>query len=198
MSRGIWIGWGQNGCRGKVGYKWCNMTYHLGIHKDQISFHRSPNHVSSLIDIIEFQMIYASPSLIKPELLYCVQCTQSQSNFNYKYLYYMQKKKNSIYSNVIICFILSPFLTLPFQPLYLPLFSYRTLQPQMNHLWVCVCVQIWHFFYVSDRKYRFEINFCVFNYWLLSYCLATYFCLWTRSILFHFNRMYKGETFYIK
>ena len=91
MSRGIWIGWAQNGCRGKVGYKWCNMTYHLGIHKDQISFHRSPNHFSSLIDIIEFQMIYASSRLIKPELLYCVQCTQSQCNFNYKYIYYMQK-----------------------------------------------------------------------------------------------------------
>ena len=93
MSRGIWIGWGQNGCRGKVGYKWCNMTYHLGIHKDQISFHRSPNRVSSLIDIIEFQMIYASSRLIKPELLklYCVQCTQSQCDFNYKYIYDMQK-----------------------------------------------------------------------------------------------------------
>ena len=38
-----------------------------------------------------------------------------QSKFNYKYII-CQQKLNSIYSNVIICFILTPFLTLPSQP----------------------------------------------------------------------------------
>ena len=27
----------------------------------------------------------------------------------------------------------------------------------------CVCVYIWHLFHIRDRRYRFEINFCVFN-----------------------------------
>ena len=35
----------------------------------------------------------------------------------------------------------------------------------------------------------------MFNEWLFSYCLALYFCLWTRWIIFYFTRMYKGETY---
>jgi hypothetical protein len=36
------------------------------------------------------------------------------------------------------------------------------LQRQMNPN-ECVCVKIWHLFHIRDKKYRFEINFYVFN-----------------------------------
>ena len=50
-------------------------------------------------------------------------------------------------------------------PFYLPLLGYRTLQPQMNpnECVLCVCKDLVSLFHISDRKYRFEIDFCVFN-----------------------------------
>ena len=65
---------------------------------------------------------------------------------NYKYII-CQQKLNSIYRNVIMCFILTPFLT-----------------PNGSLMSVCcVYVQIWHLFHIRDRSYRIEINFCVCN-----------------------------------
>ena len=54
-------------------------------------------------------------------------------NFNYKYTL-CQQKFNSIYSNVIICFILTPFLTLPSQPLLPSPLKLQNFTTQMNHL----------------------------------------------------------------
>ena len=53
----------------------------------------------------------------------------------------MSTKLNSIYSNVIICFILTPFLTLPLKPLYLPFFSYRTPNESLMSV-CCVCADL--------------------------------------------------------
>ena len=87
-----------------------------------------------------------------------------QSNFIYKNII-CQQKLNSIYSNLIIYFILTPFLTLPSQPLLpypLKLQNFTTQSESLMKV-CCVCVQIWHLFHVHDKKYRVEINFCVFN-----------------------------------
>ena len=49
-----------------------------------------------------------------------------------------------------------------------------------------VCVKIWNLFHICDRKYRFEINFCL----LMIICLLPsykYIFLWTRRL-----QMYKG------
>ena len=60
-----------------------------------------------------------------------------QSKFNYKYII-CQKKLNLIYSNVIICFILTPFLTLPFQPFLLfPLKLQNFTTPKKSLMSVC-------------------------------------------------------------
>ena len=65
---------------------------------------------------------------------------KDQSNFNYKYIKY-QLKLNSIYSNVIIYFILTPFLTLPSQPLlssHIKLQNFKTL----NESLMSVCADL--------------------------------------------------------
>ena len=41
--------------------------------------------------------------------------------------------------------------------------SYRTLQPEMNSNECVLCVKICHLFHIRYRKYRFEIDFYVFN-----------------------------------
>ena len=89
-----------------------------------------------------------------------------QSNCKLQVYYIIcQQKLNSIYSNVIICFILTPFLTLPSQP-FLPspfkLQNFTTPNESLMNV-CCGCVQIWHLFHTRDRRYRFEINFCVFH-----------------------------------
>ena len=76
----------------------------------------------------------------------------NQSHCKLQYILCHQKL-NSIYSNVVIC------LTLP-SPLRLQNFT----TPNGSQMSVCcVCVQIWHLFHIRDRRYRIEINFCVFN-----------------------------------
>ena len=76
-----------------------------------------------------------------------------------------QQKLNSIYSNVIICFILTTILTLPSQPLLpfsIKLQNFTTPKEALMSV-RCVYVQIWHLFHIRDRKYRIKINFRVFN-----------------------------------
>ena len=86
-----------------------------------------------------------------------------QSNFNYKHII-CQQKLNSIYSNVIICFILTPFLTLPSQPFLPSPLNLNFVTPNESLMSVCcVCVQIWPLFHICDRSYRIKINLCVFN-----------------------------------
>ena len=75
---------------------------------------------------------------------------------NYKYIS-TKTKFNVIYCNHM--FHSHPILKDLSNPFYLPLLSYRTLQPQMNVC--CVRVYIWRDFHICDRKYRFESNFCV-------------------------------------
>ena len=71
---------------------------------------------------------------------------------NYKYIV-CQQKLNSMKSTVIICFILTPFLS---QPSTLKLQNFTTPNE-------CVCVMIWRVFHICDKKYRFKISLCVFN-----------------------------------
>ena len=120
---------------------------------------------------------------------------QWQSNFNYKYYIIFQQKLNSIYSYVIICFILTPFLTLPSQPLLpFPLKLQNFTTP--NGSLMSVCVQIWHLFYIRDRRYRFEnISVCLINEYLLIVDLHILFMDALNALPF---RMYKGDTSYIK
>ena len=73
---------------------------------------------------------------------------------NYKYII-CQQNLNSIFSNVIICFTLTPFLTLPSQPLLpspLQLQNFITLNGSLMSVFVCVCVQIWHLLHMRDRR----------------------------------------------
>ena len=82
-----------------------------------------------------------------------------QSIVNYKYTC---QQKNKF--NLINCNHMYHSHSLP-NPFYLPLLSCRILQPLMNpnECVLCVCVKIWHLFHICDRKYRFEINFCVYG-----------------------------------
>ena len=87
---------------------------------------------------------------------------------NYKYII-CQQKLNKIYSYLIICFILTPFSTLPYQPLLpspLKLHNFTTPNETLMSVWF-VCVQIWHLFHICDRKDCIKINFWVFNYWII-------------------------------
>ena len=95
---------------------------------------------------------------------FCKSSDWIQSNFNYKYVL-CQQKLNLIYSNVIICFILTPFLTLLSQTLLpSPLKLQNFTTPSESLMSMCgVFVQIWHLFPIHDRKYRIEIIFFVFN-----------------------------------
>ena len=63
---------------------------------------------------------------------------------NYKYII-CQQKLHSIYSNVIIWFILTPFLTLPFQPLLPSPLKLQNFTTPKGSL-ISVCLQIWHLF----------------------------------------------------
>ena len=120
-----------------------------------------------------------------------------QSNCKLQVFYMSTKNEFTLIYCLIICFILTPFLSLHSQ-LILP--SLLKLQSQMipNECGLCVCGKILHLFHIRDRKYRFKINFYVFNKWLFAYCRPTYICLWTRSMRFHFTRIYKAENSYIK
>ena len=103
-----------------------------------------------------------------------------QSNFIYKYNIC---KLNSIYSNVIICFILTPFLILPSKPILpspLKLQNFKTPNESLISV-CCVCVQIWHVFHIRDRKYIIEINFCVFNLMIIL-LLPSYIFLFMNAL----------------
>ena len=85
----------------------------------------------------------------------------------------MSTKTKFIYSNVIICFILTPFLTLPSQHLlHSPLKLQNFTTPNEPLMSVCfVCVQIWHFFFTHmiesiDSKL---ISVCLINDYSLKY-----------------------------
>ena len=98
-------------------------------------------------------------------LSYKVECS-TQSNFNYKYII-CQQKLNSIYSNVIICFILTPFLTLPTQPLLpSPLKLQNFTIP--NESLMSALVQFWHLFHVRYRKYK-NRKFNLEKNWIYQY-----------------------------
>ena len=62
---------------------------------------------------------------------------------NYKYII-CQQKLHSIYSNVIIWFILTPFLTQPSQPILPSLKLQNFTTP--NETLLSMCLQIWHLF----------------------------------------------------
>ena len=83
---------------------------------------------------------------------------------NYKY-FICEQKFNSINSNVIICFVLTPFLLLPSQTLLpSPFKLHNFTNPNGSLMSVCcVCVHILHLFHIRDIRYRIEISFCVFN-----------------------------------
>ena len=81
---------------------------------------------------------------------------------------------------------LTPFLTLPSQTLLPSSLKLQNFTTRNGSLMI-VCVQIWHLFHISDRRYRFKINFCVFNERLFAYCRPTYFCLWTRWMRIRVN-----------
>ena len=73
---------------------------------------------------------------------------------NYKYII-CQQKLHSIYSNVIIWFILPPFLTQPSQPLLTSPLKLQNLKTP-NETLMGVCLQIWHllllFIYINLLK----------------------------------------------
>ena len=89
-------------------------------------------------------------------------CLISRTALVYKYII-CQQKLNSIYSNVIICFILTLFLTLPSQPvLPSPLKLQNFTTP--NESLMSVCVQIWHLFHIRDKKIELKlISVCLIN-----------------------------------
>ena len=68
----------------------------------------------------------------------------------------MSTKLNSIYSNGIICFILTPLLTIPSQPLLPSPLKLKKIITQNESL-MSVGVQIWHLFYIRYRKYVIEM-----------------------------------------
>ena len=81
----------------------------------------------------------------------------------------MSIKTNSIYSNVILYYILTPFLTLPSQPL-LP-------SPvKLQNFKTPVCRFGISFTYVIESIDQKLISVCLNNDYS-HYCLATYFCL---------------------
>ena len=100
---------------------------------------------------------------------------------NYKYII-CQQILNLIYSNVIICFILIPFLTLPFQPfLPFPLKLQNIKTPNETLMSVC-CVCVWRLWI----SFTYMMESIVLK--LISASLINdYFCLWTRWIIFHFT-----------
>ena len=85
---------------------------------------------------------------------------------NYKYIT-CQQKLNSINTNVIICFILTPFLTLPSQPLLpspLKLHNFKALnEPLMSVYCVCVCRFGIYFMYVIESIDSKLISVCLIN-----------------------------------
>ena len=77
----------------------------------------------------------------------------------FKVILYVNKKLSSIYSNVITCFILTPFLTLPSQPLLpSPLKLQNFTTPNEPLMSVC-CVQIWHIFHVHVESIASKLFF---------------------------------------
>ena len=75
--------------------------------------------------------------------------------------YNISKKIDSSDSDMIIWFIITPYLPNPF---YLLLLSQRTLHPQTKHLTsVCImCLHIWHHLHIIWYKLQSEIHFFVF------------------------------------
>ena len=82
--------------------------------------------------------------------------------------------------------IFTPYLHFLPNPFYLPLLIYRTLQPQTNHLWVCVCI-----FHVYGINYRIKSISLYSISDVLSYYLSIYFCIiiLTRWTLSHYYRL---------
>ena len=70
----------------------------------------------------------------------CFFVSQYQSNCKLQ-VYYMSPKQNLINSNVNICFILTPFLILPSQPLLPPPLKLQNFTTQNGSL-ICVCADL--------------------------------------------------------
>ena len=121
--------------------------------------------------------------------------TQSNSQLQ---VYYMSTKTkfNVIYCNHMFHSHSILKSTFP-NPFYLPLLSYRTLQPQINpnECVQCVCVKIWRVFHICDRKYRFEINFSVrlINDYLLIADLHIFVYGRAECAIISLDRVYKDK-----
>ena len=85
-------------------------------------------------------------------------------------LYICQQQLNSIYSNVIICYILTHFLTLPSQPvLTSPLQNFITPNESlMSACCVCVCRFGISFTYVIESIESKLISVCLIKYYSLK------------------------------
>ena len=118
---------------------------------------------------------------------------------NYKYII-CQQKLNSMESNVYICFILTPFLTLPSQPLLpSPLKLHNCTTPN-EPKWVCV-VCVWRvgvtFTYAIESIDSKLISVCLISDYSLIADLHIFVYVSAECATL-FTPMYKGETSYIK